>query len=140
MAEAWSGVPVKLNKKSMLKSKISIGLLFEEGVSYYKPPLLIKYRGLGSSSECKYLVSVSKKRFPRAIDRNHTKRLMREAIRKGGIMDPWPQEIALIFVGKNKPQLKHILKPWLKFLAEWELETIERGPQAIANDESERPA
>ena len=51
MAEAWNGVPVKLNKKSMLKSKISIGLLFEEGVSYYKPPLLIKYRGLGSSSD-----------------------------------------------------------------------------------------
>ena len=37
---------------------------------------------LDDSKECGYVVSVPKKNFPRAVDRNKVKRLVREAIRK----------------------------------------------------------
>ncbi len=140
MGEAWSGAPVKLNKKSMLKSKISIASLFEEGLTFYKPPLLIKYRGIGSSSDCHYLVSVSKKRFPKAVDRNRVKRLMREAIRKGGVLEPWPQDMALIFIGKGKPEFKHIWRSWLGFMAHWEAKNSKGFLKESKNNESERPA
>ncbi len=140
MAEAWSGVPVKLNKKSMLKSKIGIALLFEEGVSFYKPPLLIKYRGCGGAADCRYMVSVSKRRFPRAVDRNRVKRLMREVIRKGGVVEPWPQDIALIFIGKGTPQFKHIWRSWIGFLEAWEAKSSKEIPLGSKNDDSEHPA
>ena len=37
---------------------------------------------LGDSTESGYVVSVPKKNFPRAVDRNKVKRLVREVIRK----------------------------------------------------------
>jgi ribonuclease P protein component len=70
-------------KNEKLKSKITIGLLFSEGKSVSKYPLrLVYYSGiLDDAQKIKIGVSVSKKYFKKAVDRNYYKRILRETYR-----------------------------------------------------------
>ncbi|MCG9791997.1 ribonuclease P protein component [Flavobacterium algicola] len=70
-------------KEEKLKSKIKIGLLFSDGKSVAKYPLrMVYYTGaVGEDSRTQIGVSVSKKNFKKAVDRNYYKRLLREAYR-----------------------------------------------------------
>jgi ribonuclease P protein component len=71
------------NKHEKLKSKKLIQLLFKEGKSITAFPLRLMYLEVEHDSD--YLVqagvTVSKKKFALAVDRNRIKRLMREAYR-----------------------------------------------------------
>jgi ribonuclease P protein component len=66
-------------KNERLKSKTTIGLLFSEGKSVSKYPLRLVYRQ--SEEQTKIGVSVSKKYFKKAVDRNYFKRVLRETYR-----------------------------------------------------------
>lgn len=69
-------------KKEKLKKKNSIDLLFTSGKSVSKYPLRLVY--VANETEDNHLkigVSVSKKYFKRAVDRNYYKRLLRESYR-----------------------------------------------------------
>jgi len=70
-------------KNERLKSKTTIGLLFSEGKSVSKYPLRLVYRDeKGEVDEkIKIGVSVSKKYFKKAVDRNYFKRVLRECYR-----------------------------------------------------------
>jgi ribonuclease P protein component len=70
-------------KKEKLKSKITIGLLFSEGKSVSKYPLRLVYHCGPSSDDQKIKmgVSVSKRNFKKAVDRNYFKRILRETYR-----------------------------------------------------------
>lgn len=70
-------------KNERLKSKTIIGLLFSEGKSVSKYPLrLVYYSGpLEENQKIKMGVSVSKKYFKKAVDRNYFKRVLRETYR-----------------------------------------------------------
>lgn len=70
-------------KNEKLKSKITIGLLFSEGKSVSKYPLRLVYHSgsLGDEQPLKVGVSVSKKYFKKAVDRNYFKRVLRETYR-----------------------------------------------------------
>lgn len=70
-------------KNEKLKSKITIGLLFSEGKSVSKYPLRLVYHSgaLGDEQQLKVGVSVSKKYFKKAVDRNYFKRVLRESYR-----------------------------------------------------------
>ncbi len=67
-----------------LKSKILIDTLFTEGKSIKQFPIKLLYHPIKNPeiSTCKTGVSVPKRNFKKAVDRNHLKRLMREAFRK----------------------------------------------------------
>ncbi|MEO8238711.1 MAG: ribonuclease P protein component [Flavobacterium sp.] len=70
-------------KNERLKSKTTIGLLFSEGKSVSKYPLRLVYR-IGEANQeekIKIGVSVSKKYFKKAVDRNYFKRVLRETYR-----------------------------------------------------------
>jgi ribonuclease P protein component len=69
-------------KKEKLKKKNSIDLLFTSGKSVSKYPLRLVY--VANETEDNHLkigVSISKKYFKRAVDRNYYKRLLRESYR-----------------------------------------------------------
>lgn len=70
-------------KEEKLKSKISIGRLFTEGKSVSKYPLRLVYcqEQNETTQKIKMGVSVSKKYFKKAVDRNYFKRVLRETYR-----------------------------------------------------------
>ncbi len=70
-------------KKEHLCGEIRIGKLYAEGKAFIVYPLRVVYKvTLGAEDiPVKVLVSVPKKRFKHAVDRNRIKRLMRETYR-----------------------------------------------------------
>ena len=85
-------------KKEKLTSKIIIDRLFKEGESTFKYPFRILFLSDTSYSEPfpQIVISVSKRNFKHAVDRNRIKRLIREAYRlqKNELMVLFPQKPA----------------------------------------------
>ena len=71
-------------KNERLKSKKQINKLFTEGDTFFSYPFKVYYLYDGEKEDrgARVLVSVSKKKFKRAVDRNRIKRIVREAFRK----------------------------------------------------------
>ncbi|OOV16778.1 ribonuclease P protein component [Flavobacterium sp. LM4] len=96
-------------KNERLKSKTTIGLLFSEGKSVSKYPLRLVYRQAEADSEekIKIGVSVSKKYFKKAVDRNYFKRVLRETYRlnKNLLWDNVQQPYSLMFFYQTKDKL-----------------------------------
>ena len=101
----------KYPKNEKLKSKITIGLLFTEGKSVSKYPLRLVYKS-GTFSEgekIKMGVSVSKKNFKKAVDRNYFKRILRETYRlnKHLLIDNLDQPYSFMFFYQTKDRLTY---------------------------------
>ena len=109
----------KYPKNEKLKSKITIGLLFTEGKSVSKYPLRLVYkagsfgnpesRNLGTGEKIKMGVSVSKKNFKKAVDRNYFKRVLRETYRlnKHLLLDNLDQPYSFMFFYQTKDRLTY---------------------------------
>ncbi len=78
-----SNLSTKYPKIEKLKSKSTIDLLFTKGMSVAKYPLRLVFIELpfNNNSQNKTGVSVSKKYFRKAVDRNYFKRVLRETYR-----------------------------------------------------------
>ncbi len=98
-------------KNEKLKSKITIGLLFSDGKSVSKYPLRLVYHAgsLGEDQKIKMGVSVSKKYFKKAVDRNYFKRVLRETYRlnKHLLMDNLEQPHAFMLFYQSKDRLSY---------------------------------
>lgn len=85
-----------------LKSKILIDKLFTEGNNLKQFPLKLIYLPINNPeiTTCKTGVSVPKRNFKKAVDRNYLKRLMREAFRKNKYLveSNLKQNYALMFI------------------------------------------
>ena len=96
-------------KAEKLKSRTTIGLMFTEGKSVSKYPLRLVYVPLedGSEGMMKMGVSVPKKHFKRAHDRNYFKRVLRETYRhhKHILLDRLDKPYALMFFYQTKDRL-----------------------------------
>lgn len=100
-------------KNQKLKSKKTIDLLFSEGKSVSKFPLRLVFvesdYGLDSAKneKLKMGVSVSKKNFKKAVDRNYFKRLLREAFRlnKHLLIENMEKKYAMMFFYQTKDKL-----------------------------------
>lgn len=90
-----------LAKEERLSWKRYIDLLFAEGKSFVAFPLRVVYLNVESGPDVpvSMLVSVSKKKFKRAVKRNQVKRQVREAYR---MRKP---ELAEQLAGENKKLL-----------------------------------
>lgn len=91
-------------KHERLCRKNDIQELFTRGSSFYFTPLRVKYyRALDADSH-QVLVSVPKRLFKKAVDRNRVKRRIKEAFRrqKNHIRELEPLHMAFI-VGKQTP-------------------------------------
>lgn len=98
-------------KNERLKSKTTIGLLFSEGKSVSKYPLRLVYR-IGEANQeekIKIGVSVSKKYFKKAVDRNYFKRVLRETYRlnKHLLWDNLEEPHSFMFFYQSKDRLTY---------------------------------
>jgi len=98
-------------KSEKLKSKNTIDLLFSEGKSVGKYPLRLVYVAgdFGENVPIKMGVSVSKKYFKKAVDRNYFKRVLRETYRlnKNRLLDPLNQPYAFMLLYQSKDRLSY---------------------------------
>jgi ribonuclease P protein component len=98
-------------KHEKLKSKTTIDLLFSEGNSVSKFPLRLVY--VENSEEnaelIKMGVSVSKKYFKKAVDRNYYKRVLRETYRlnKHLLIDSLQKPYAFMLFYQTKERLSY---------------------------------
>lgn len=114
-----------LKKKEILRSKLQIEMVFNNGVIIKKYPLLLKYTQSDKDSDvqAKVLISVPKRSFSKAVDRNKIKRLIKEAYRRNKIiLYDWLNInekqllIALIYTGKTIPDYKEVEKKLILIL------------------------
>ncbi|MDR0228239.1 MAG: ribonuclease P protein component [Flavobacteriaceae bacterium] len=100
---------IKYPKKEKLKSKIVIGELFTTGKTVSKYPLRMVYVPITNNDNIplKTGVSVSKRYFKKAVDRNYYKRLLREAYRlnKHILLEGIDQQYAIMLFYQSKDQL-----------------------------------
>ena len=102
-------------KNEKLKSKITIDLLFSKGKSVSKYPLRLVFVesdfGIPENSDqmLKMGVSVSKKYFKHAVDRNYFKRVLRETYRlnKHLLIDNLDKKYAFMFFYQTKDRLSY---------------------------------
>ncbi len=104
-----------------LKSKRTIERLFSEGTHFGKRPLKLvcdKQKGNGLALG----FGVSKRLFPRAVDRNKIKRLLREQYR---IICADPSYVPLggngffVYTSRDLPSLETIEKTMLPLITKW---------------------
>ena len=98
-------------KSEKLKSKTTIDLMFREGKSVSKYPLRLVYTKavLEEDQKLKIGVSVSKKYFKKAVDRNYFKRVMRETYRlnKNLLLDSLEEPYAFMLLYQTKDKLSY---------------------------------
>ena len=98
-------------KKEKLKSKTTIDVLFSEGNSVSKFPLRLVYveNKEPNAELMKMGVSVSKKYFKKAVDRNYFKRVLRETYRlnKHLLIDNLEKPYAFMFFYQTKERLSY---------------------------------
>jgi len=105
-------------KHEKLKSKTTIDLLFSEGKSVSKYPLRLVFTPIALedgehfdklSVPIKFGVSVSKKYFKKAVDRNYFKRVLRETYRlnKQILLEHMNQPYAIMFFYQTKDKLSY---------------------------------
>ncbi|HSD14356.1 MAG TPA: ribonuclease P protein component [Flavobacterium sp.] len=98
-------------KHEKLKSKTTIDLLFSEGKSVSKYPLRLVFvpTTLENEERLKMGVSVSKKYFKKAVDRNYFKRVLRETYRlnKSLLLDNMQEPYAFMFFYQSKERLSY---------------------------------
>ncbi len=98
-------------KTEKLKSRKIIDSLFSDGKTISKFPLRLVYveTELEPFEKIKFGVSVSKKHFKKAVDRNYFKRVLRECYRlnKHLILDQTDKKFAIMFFYQTKERLSY---------------------------------
>ncbi len=104
--------PMKINsftKEERLCSQKQISLLFSSGSSFVLYPFRFVWIEETSSKSTQVVISVSKKKFRKAVDRNKIKRLIREAYRKNKAENLYPSlkerglrlDLMIIYIGNE---------------------------------------
>ena len=94
----------RFSKKEKLTSKKKIEGLFSKGSSFYLKALLVRHLATSETGQShQVLISVPKRNFKRAVDRNLIKRRIREAYRlnKHVIEDSEPHYIGFVYISKE---------------------------------------
>jgi ribonuclease P protein component len=98
-------------KNEKLKSKNMIDQLFSVGKSVAKYPLRLVFVPveLENNEKLKFGVSVSKKNFKKAVDRNYFKRVLRECYRlnKHKLIENLDKPYAFMFFYQTKDRLSY---------------------------------
>lgn len=96
-------------KHEKLKSRKTIDALFSDGKTVAKYPLRLVYAEVENQQEpFKIGVSVSKKNFRHAVDRNYFKRVLRECYRLNkSLLPTTDKKFAVMFFYQTKDRLSY---------------------------------
>jgi len=102
-------------KEERLYEKKLIDQLFKDGKSFFVFPFKVFYMPLGTVGHFlpKVLLSVPKRNFKRAVDRNRIKRLMREAYRRNKSVlseheEAWRHQLIIGLIYTAKVRLDYV--------------------------------
>ena len=101
------------NGLEKLKSKEEISLLFKAGINSYYFPFRITYLFKTKESGIGYFISVPKKQFKKAVDRNKIRRQINEVFIKKINLDYFSDKkliLCISFTAKNKINFNEIEK------------------------------
>lgn len=120
------------HKTERLKSKIIFDELIASGSSVKKHPFILVWKKLNvdQSYPIKIAFSVSKKRFPLAVDRNEMKRKIREAYRlkKSDIYANLSDNYAVLLIYTTKEKInKDLLNNKLRLVFERFIDDAEKS-------------
>ncbi|MDR3137788.1 MAG: ribonuclease P protein component [Tannerellaceae bacterium] len=125
----------QLPKPERLSSKRHVDRIFAIGRSFLAYPLRVVYHPLDNDEQCPtaILVSVSKRRFKHAVDRNRIKRLLREAYRlnKHNLPRTPCFHIAFLYIASDLPTFPTIQKAMTHALR-----TLNKKSQAVTTPSS----
>jgi ribonuclease P protein component len=85
-------------KEEKLCSEKDIETLYKTGTSFLQHPLVFYYLPAKDIRFTRVMVSVSKRKFKNAVDRNLLKRRLRESYRLNKSLLPGTYHLALVFV------------------------------------------
>jgi len=107
-------IPIKMNKVSTLnrlKGKELIDALFRKGTVRRSKHLLLKVLEAKESETVLYVgVSVPKRNFKRAVDRNKIKRQLRIALKNAEENIPFSGACMLIYTGRKHPLTSELVE------------------------------
>lgn len=112
------------NEITRLKSKKSIELLFAQGIHIRKKPLKLVCE-VNTSGVLSLGFGVSKRLFPKAVDRNRIKRLMREQFKLLRDKDDYivfSGSGFFIYEGREMPTLDALKSPMQELVSSWRSE------------------
>jgi ribonuclease P protein component len=90
-----------LGKEERLCSAKDIETLYKSGTSFLNHPVVVYYLPQPELKFTRVLVSVSKKKFKRAVDRNLLKRRLREAYRLNKSILEKKGFLGLVYIGQE---------------------------------------
>ena len=93
-----------------LKGKDLIDALFKKGTQLKSKNLFLKILKSSDETSLSAGVSVPKKNFKRAVDRNQIKRQLRETFKQVEKNIPFKGACMLIYTGKKKPKTEELIK------------------------------
>ena len=97
-------------KLERLKSKAAIDLLFEKGEILRSKHMMLKYQTSRTNSSFCAGVSVSKRNFKKAVDRNRIKRQLREGLKQTEPQHYFAGNCMLIFTSKKQIDTSMLIK------------------------------
>lgn len=115
----------RFGKEYKLCSRKQIDSLFSEGEAIKSYPFMLRYQyaELNTSKSFQVVISAPKRNFKKAVDRNHIKRLMREALRKNkseieSLLGTKNQQLALflMFTARDMPTYQEVENKMMKLL------------------------
>ena len=122
---------MKFGGKERLKSNQRIKALFLTGKVVKSFPLTLRYLPKEESKMLQVAVTVSKRKFKRAVDRNAIKRQLRAVIREGksdlqSILKPG-HDVLLIYTGVKKVNFEVLKTAFEQVLERIELEKMKEN-------------
>lgn len=97
-------------KEEKLCSEKDIDTLYKTGTSFLNHPIVVYYLPMPDLKNSKVLLSVSKKKFKHAVDRNLIKRRLREVYRLHKSILQKKYHLAFVYVGNEMLTYQQIEK------------------------------
>jgi len=98
-----------LPRERIIRKKLDIGALLEKGESHFKHPLKATCVLDTTFGEARMMVSVPKRNFKHAVDRNLLKRRIREAFRRNrALLGGRSVDILFVYLAKEKYDYERI--------------------------------